>query len=69
MLYVFLGTHKNSVHYVSDYFNAVYEPDWLNNDFVKRAIQVIDKSEHIDGDYIKDYQEMIMMEKKKVKVY
>lgn len=56
MLYVYLGTHSDSVHYVSDYFNAVYEPEWLNSDFAKRAIKQIDKSEHIDGDYIKDYQ-------------
>lgn len=56
MLYVYLGTHADSIHYVSDYFNAMYEPEWLNNDFARRAIHEVDKSEYVNGDYIKDYQ-------------
>lgn len=55
MLYVFLGTHRDSIHYVSDYFNAEYEVSWLTSTFARQAIREIDKSEYIDGDYIKDY--------------
>lgn len=33
----------------------MYEPEWLNNDFARRAIREVDKSEYFEGDYIKDY--------------
>lgn len=50
-----LKINVRSIHYVSDYFNAMYEPEWLTNDFARRAIREVDESEYFEGDCIKDY--------------
>lgn len=52
MLNVLLGTDKDSVKYVSQYFDAVYENSWFNNRLAKDIIKGIDNSEHIKDGYI-----------------
>ena len=52
MLNVTLGSTKDSIHYVSDYFDAEYENDWFNKDIAKAIIRGIDNSEHIKDGYI-----------------
>ena len=36
---------KEFESYVSQYFDEVYEPEWFSDDFVRRMIKTIDKSE------------------------
>ena len=36
---------KEFESYVSQYFDEVYEPEWFSDDFVRRIIKTIDKSE------------------------
>lgn len=43
---------KDLIHNVSGYFKRLKKKDWFNNDFVKRVIREIDKSEHIKDELI-----------------
>lgn len=52
MLNVALGSTKDSIHYVSDYFNAEYDNSWFNSKIAKDIIKGIDDSEHIKDGYI-----------------
>lgn len=40
------------VHNIKSYFNSRKNKDWFNNEFVKRVIKEVDKSEHIKDEYI-----------------
>lgn len=57
MLNIWLGTNflfmENKISYVSNYFDAMYEESWFKSDMAKHIIRTIDKSEYIDGDYIR----------------
>lgn len=53
MLNVILGSLKDSVHYVSDYFDATYDTSWFETSLAKEIIKGIDDSEFIEGEYIK----------------
>ncbi len=56
MLRTYLGSGylfmEGKISYVTDYFDAVYGPEWFDSDWVKRIVREIDKSEYIDGEYI-----------------
>lgn len=43
---------EERIEYVSDYFDAQYEQDWLSSDLARNIIREIDKSEYKDGEYI-----------------
>lgn len=54
MLYVAVGDFtEDCVIDVARYFNIVKRPDWFDDEFVRRAIREIDKSEVIEGEFIK----------------
>lgn len=52
MLNVILGTRKDCIHYVSDYFDALYENTWFSSKLAKDIIKGIDDSTHIKDGYI-----------------
>ena len=43
---------EESIYATSDYFDVVYENEWLTSDFAKAIIKDIDKSEVIDSNCI-----------------
>lgn len=43
---------KGLVHNISGYFKYNKTKEWFDNDFVKRVIREIDKSEHVKDEYI-----------------
>lgn len=43
---------KGSIRHTSEYFDNMYEPNWLSSEYAKHIIRTIDKSEYIDGEYI-----------------
>ena len=51
---------KEFESYVSQYFDEVYEPEWFSDDFVKRVIKMIDKSEVMgEGNSINIYNDVL----------
>ena len=56
MLNIIFGTKgldwPDRIAYVSDYFDAVYETEWLTSEMSKRIIKQVDDSEYISGEYI-----------------
>lgn len=52
MLCVTLGSTKDCIHYVSDYFNAKYDNSWFSSQLAKDIIKGIDDSDHIKDGYI-----------------
>ena len=44
MIKVLFGYSEDSILNIDEYFNNVYENDWLDDDFVKNMIKVIDNS-------------------------
>ena len=57
MLNVYMGSNflfmDDKISYVSEYFDAVYDASWFKSDMAKKIIKAIDKSDYIDGEYIK----------------
>lgn len=43
---------EDRIEYVSDYFDATYDANWLSSDKAKSIIREVDKSEYVDGEYI-----------------
>lgn len=43
---------KGRIAYVSDYFNSVYTREWLNNDLAKQIIRDIDRTEHVQDEFL-----------------
>lgn len=54
MLYVTVELYEmaDKISYTGQYFDAVYEKDWLNKPLVKEIIRDIDNSEHIRDNII-----------------
>lgn len=54
MLYITVEMEevKDKISSVSDYFDAVYEPEWLNSQLAKDIIKGIDLSTHIKDNII-----------------
>lgn len=43
---------EGRVAYVSEYFNSVYTKKWLNNDLAKQIIKDIDRTDHIQDEFL-----------------
>lgn len=43
---------KDCIRHTSEYFNSMYDVNWLSSDKAKEIIRIIDKSEYVDGEYI-----------------
>lgn len=52
MLKIYFGDMEESIYATSDYFDVVYENEWLTSDFAKAIIKDIDKSEVVDSNCI-----------------
>ena len=56
MLNIYFGESSifmdNKVSHVSEYFDAVYEQEWLDCEWSRRVIREIDKSTYVCGEYI-----------------
>jgi hypothetical protein len=50
---IYFGRHADEIYNTSLYFKNSYKDEWLSDDFVKRMIKEIDKSEIIDNNDIK----------------
>lgn len=48
MLSIFFGYDKEAILSVDTYFNNTYDDAWLDDPFVKKIINVVDKSEVLD---------------------
>lgn len=53
MLRVWFGDRENSIYNTSVFFKNRYEDNWITDDFAKRVIADVDKSEVIDANSIK----------------
>lgn len=57
MLKVYLGQKylfmNEKISMVSDYFDAVYDSSWFDSDMAKKIIRETDKSEYIEGEFIR----------------
>lgn len=49
MLHIFLGDMPSAIYNTEVYFKNVYEASWLLDEFAKKAIKKVDKSEVIDA--------------------
>lgn len=45
MLKIYYGDMSEAIYDTSDYFDVVYEDDWITSDFARRIIKDIDNSE------------------------
>lgn len=52
MFKIYIGFDKEAIRDVSTYFYNVYEESWFEDDFVKRIIKTIDRSEVISSESI-----------------
>ena len=53
MLNIYFGDMPEAIYNTAVYFLNVYEDDWIIDDFAKRVIKKVDKSEVIDKQAIK----------------
>lgn len=53
MLRVYFGDMPEAIYNTEVYFRNTYEESWLNDDFAKRVINKVDKSEVMDTHVIK----------------
>lgn len=53
MLYIRLGDMPSAIYNTEVFFKNTYEDEWLLDDFAKKVIQKIDRSEVIDAQAIK----------------
>ena len=53
MLNIYFGDMPEAIYNTAVYFLNVYEDDWITDDFAKRVIKKVDKSEVIDKQAIK----------------
>lgn len=49
MLHIFLGDMPSAIYNTEVYFKNVYEASWLLDEFAKKVIKKVDKSEVIDA--------------------
>lgn len=43
------GTTDKTIDSINSYFDVVYEPEWIDNDFARELIRSVDKSEVVSG--------------------
>lgn len=53
MLRIWFGERENAIYNTAVFFKNVYQDDWIIDDFAKKIILDIDKSEVIDANNIK----------------
>lgn len=53
MLRVWFGDRENEIYHTSVYFKNTYKENWITDEFAKKVIKDIDRSEVIGGNLIK----------------
>ncbi|MDR1643148.1 MAG: DUF4869 domain-containing protein [Clostridiales bacterium] len=55
MLHVWWGYCKREIGDVDAFFENIRKTEWLDDPLVKEMVKSVDKSEAVDGEYIRDY--------------
>lgn len=53
MLNIFFGDMPEAIYNTEVYFKNTFQESWLRDDFAKRVVKSVDKSEILDGNLIK----------------